>query len=58
MCAWCHVSGEVPTGVTMMSEDGVIPLPTLVGEKKFYTAIFMGGDLLRLTPIIMASICC
>ena len=58
MCAWCHASGEVPTGVTMMSEDCVLPLPTLVGGRKFYTAIFMGGGLAQVDPIIMVSICC
>ena len=30
MCAWCHISGEVPTGVTVTSEGGVLPLPSLV----------------------------
>ena len=46
MCAWCHVSGEVPTGVTVTSYGGILPLPTLVDERKPYSWV---RDLLRLT---------
>ena len=42
----------------MMSEDGVIPLPALVGERKFYTAILMGGRLAQQLTILMVPICC
>ena len=34
----------------MMSKGGVLPLPTLVGERKFYTAILMGGGLAQVDP--------